>query len=185
MKLVSELKELESRSSSNSDCVSAEEWTNHFSKLLYDKNMENCLELEPFFCNMPTAKTLTNLDYRIIKDEVKTCISKLKSGKAVGMDRISAEMIKTSVDQLLPVYEKLFNSIFRKNIYPHNWKEIFLVPLFKSGVTVYLTPLDRGGGKLSRVILPPPHPGYLHPRGGKLSRPVYLAPHPYRGKNLI
>ena len=35
-KLVSELKELESRSSSNSDCVSAEEWTNHFSKLLYN-----------------------------------------------------------------------------------------------------------------------------------------------------
>ena len=49
------------------------------------------------------------------------------------MDRISAEMIKTSVDQLLPVYEKLFNSIFRKGIYPHNWKESFLVPLFKSG----------------------------------------------------
>ena len=49
------------------------------------------------------------------------------------MDRISAEMIKTSVDQLLPVYEKLFNSIFRKNIYPHNWKVSFLVPLFKSG----------------------------------------------------
>ena len=43
-KLVSELKELESHSSSNSDCVSAEEWTNHFSKLLYNKNMENCSE---------------------------------------------------------------------------------------------------------------------------------------------
>ena len=132
-KLVSELKELESHSSSNSDCVSAEEWTNLFRKLLYNKNMENCSELESFFCNMPTAKTFTNLDYRITKDEIKTCISKLKSGKAVGMDRISAEMIKTSVDQILPVYEKLFNSIFRKGIYPHNGKQSFLVPLFKSG----------------------------------------------------
>ena len=132
-KLVSELKELESRSSNNSDCISAEEWTNHFSKLLYNKNIENCSELESFFCNMPTAKTFRNLDYRITKDEIKTCISKLKSGKAVGMDRISAEMIKTSVDQLLPVYEKLFNFIFRKGIYPHNWKESFLVPLFQSG----------------------------------------------------
>ena len=95
--------------------------------------MENCSELESFFCNMPTAKTFTNLDYRITKDEIKTCISKLKSGEAVGMDRISAEMIKTSVDQLLPVYEKLVNSIFRKGIYPHKWEESFLVPLFKSG----------------------------------------------------
>ena len=42
-------------------------------------------------------------------------------------------MIKTSVDQLLPVYEKIFNSMFRKGIYPYNWKESFLVPLFKSG----------------------------------------------------
>ena len=70
--------------------------------------MENCLELGSFFCNMSTANTFTNLDYRITKDEIKTCFSKLKSGKAVGMDRISAEMIKTSVDQLLPVYEKVF-----------------------------------------------------------------------------
>ena len=132
-KLVSELKELESRSSSNSDCVSAEEWTNHFSKLLYNKNMENCSELESFFRNMPAAKTFTNLDYRITKDEIKTCISRLKSGKAIGMDRISAKMIKTSVDQFLPVYEKIFNSIFRKGIYPHYWRESFLVPLFKSG----------------------------------------------------
>ena len=82
---------------------------------------------------MPTAKIFTNLDYCITKDEIKTCISKLTSGKAVGMDRISVEMIKTWVDQLLPVYEKFFNSIFRKGIYPHNWKESFLVPLFKSG----------------------------------------------------
>ena len=48
--------------------------------------------------NMPTAKTFTNLDYRITKDEIKTYMSKLKSGKVVGMDRILAEMIKTSID---------------------------------------------------------------------------------------
>ena len=43
-------------------------------------------------------------------------------------------MIKTSVDQLLPENEKkIFNSIFRKGIYPHNWKGSFLVPVLKSG----------------------------------------------------
>ena len=132
-KLVAELKEVKSSSSSNSDCVSAQELINHFSKLLYNKNMVNCSELESFICNMFTAKTFTNLDYRITNDEIKTCISKLISGKAVGMDRMSAGMIKTSVGQLLYVYEKLFHSIFRKGIYPHNWKKSFIVPLFKSG----------------------------------------------------
>ena len=85
--------------------------------------MVNCSELESFICNMSTATAFTNLDYRITKDEIKSCTSKLKSDKAVGMDRISAEMIKTSVDQLLYVYETLFNSIFRKGIYPHENKK--------------------------------------------------------------
>ena len=74
-----------------------------------------------------------NLDYRITQKEIKSCILKLKPGKAVGMDRISAEMIKASVDQLLPVYDKLFNSIFRQGFYPTIWKESFIVPIFKSG----------------------------------------------------
>ncbi|MEW8544065.1 MAG: reverse transcriptase family protein [Candidatus Thiodiazotropha sp.] len=132
-KLVAELKELESSSSNNSNCVSAQEWINHFSKLLYNKNMENCSELESFICKMSTVKSFTNLDYRITKDEIKICISRLKSGKAVGLDRISAEMVKASIGQLLPVYEQLFNTIFRKGVYPNNWKESFIVPIFKSG----------------------------------------------------
>ena len=82
---------------------------------------------------MSGTETFTNLDYRITQKEIKSCILKLKPGKTVGMDRISAEMIKASVDQLLPVYDKLFNSIFRKGFYPSNWKESFIVPLFKSG----------------------------------------------------
>ena len=67
-KLVSELKELDSRSSSNSDCVSSEEWiiilVNFFYNIL--KYIKNCSESESFVCNMSTAETFTNLDYRIM-----------------------------------------------------------------------------------------------------------------------
>ena len=132
-KLVAELKELESCPSSNSDCISAQDWINHFSRLLSNKNMENCSELESFISKMSTVAPFTTLDYRITKDEIKMCISKLKPGKAVGVDRLSAEMIKASVGQLLSVYEQLFNYIFRKGVYHHNWKKSFIVPLFKSG----------------------------------------------------
>ena len=48
------------------------------------------------------------------------------------MDGITAEMIKASFDQLLPVYDKLFNSIFRHVFCPIKRKESFIVPLFKS-----------------------------------------------------
>ena len=132
-KLVSELKELDSNNSCESECLSAQEWVDYFSNLLYKGNMESCSELEAYITNMLGTNTFSNLDYRITQKEIKYCISKLKHGKAVGMDRISAEMIKASTDQLISVYEKLFNSIFRQGIYPNNWKESFIVPLFKSG----------------------------------------------------
>ena len=93
--------------------------------------MKNCTNLEYCISKMLETKTFSKLDYRITQKEIKYCISNLKHGKTVGMDRISAEMIKASTNQLLPVYEKLFNSIFRQGIYPNN--ESFIVPLFKSG----------------------------------------------------
>ena len=132
-KLVSELKDLESNKSCESECLSAQEWVTYFSDLLYNSNMENCTNLEYCISKMLETKTFSKLDYRITQKEIKYCISNLKHGKTVGMDRISAEMIKASTNQLLPVYEKLFNSIFRQGIYPNNWKESFIVPLFKSG----------------------------------------------------
>ena len=131
--LVSEPTELNSNNSCDSECLSAQEWVDYFGYLLYKSNMENCSELEAYITNMLETNTFSNLDYRITQKEIKYCISKLKHGKAVGMDRISAEMIKASTDQLISVYEKLFNSIFRQGIYPNNWKESFIVPLFKSG----------------------------------------------------
>ena len=105
-KLVSELKELEANKTCESECLSAKEWVDYFSTLLYNSNMENCTNLESCISKMLETNTFSKLDYRITQKEIKYCISKLKNGKAVGMDRISAEMIKASTNQLLPVYEK-------------------------------------------------------------------------------
>ena len=90
--------------------------------------MENRSEMKSFICTMSTAKTFTNLHYRITRDELKTCIEKLKYGKAVGIDRISAEMIKTSVDQLLPVYEKYLTLYLGKVFIHITGKVVFLYP---------------------------------------------------------
>ena len=56
--------------------------------------MESCSELVSFIGNMSATYTFSSLDYRITQKEIKSCMLKLKHGKAVGMDRISAEMIK-------------------------------------------------------------------------------------------
>ena len=109
-KSVLELKELESSSSCESECLSAQESIDHYSHILYNNNMESCSELESFIGNMPATNTFSNLDYRITQKQINSCILKLKPGK----DRISAEMFMASVYQLLSVCDKLFNSIFRQ-----------------------------------------------------------------------
>ena len=57
----------------------------------------------------------------------------LKCGKATGLDKISSEMIKASVNVLLSVYEKLFNAILRSGIYPTSWHDSYICPIYKSG----------------------------------------------------
>ncbi|MCU7800906.1 MAG: reverse transcriptase family protein [gamma proteobacterium symbiont of Lucinoma myriamae] len=131
--LVKELKELDADSSSNKTPVASEEWIKHFSNLLLSKNQENCTELEKLIKEMSATSTFTTLDFRITQEEIKQAIRKLKPGKASGLDKISAEMLKASTSSLLQVYEKLFNSLFRKGIYPNCWRESYIVPIFKSG----------------------------------------------------
>ena len=128
LKLVSVLKELESSGTCENKCLSAQEWIDLFTHLLYNNYMESCSELESFIGNMSATNTFSNLDYRITQKEIKSCILKLKPGKAVGMDRISAERIKASVDQLLPVYDKLFNSIFRQGFTQPTGKRVLVYP---------------------------------------------------------
>ena len=66
-------------------------------------------------------------------DEVLKGIQMLKKNKAVGVDHISGEMIISSTQVLLPVYQKLFNSILIGAYYPELWKKGIVVNLFKTG----------------------------------------------------
>jgi hypothetical protein len=63
--------------------------------------------------------------------EIRNVIVKLKNGKAVSFDRISNEMIKYSVDHMLPVLAKLFNMIYRSSLVPDAWKVGYITPLYK------------------------------------------------------
>ena len=82
---------------------------------------------------MLSCNSFSDLDFRITNDEIKKAISSLKSGKATGLDKISSEMIKASVNVLLSVNEKLFNAILRSGIYPKSWHDSYICPIYKSG----------------------------------------------------
>ena len=57
----------------------------------------------------------------------------VKKNKAVEVDHISGEIIISSTQVLLPVYQKLFNSILNGAYYPEVWKKGIVVNLVKTG----------------------------------------------------
>ena len=60
-------------------------------------------------------------------------MKKLKNNKSPGLDRILPEMLKYSQHVLLPILEKLFNTILQDGKYPSNWLSGYIVPIYKKG----------------------------------------------------
>lgn len=136
-KVVEELRNsTSSKAQKSTSDVPLEEWQQHYENLLNQPPPSNpefaaeieSLENEPFF---------SALDVRITVDEVLKAAKGLKSGKAVGFDNISNEMIKASMPIMGNVYAKVFNSILLTGFYPKIWSKGYIVNLFKSG-----SPLD-------------------------------------------
>ena len=74
------------------------------------------------------------LDYLINETEIRIAVKKLKNNKSSFSDKIKNEMIKSAVNELMPVYLKLFNTVLRSGIMPQTWCNGIITPIFKSGV---------------------------------------------------
>ena len=82
---------------------------------------------------MLSCNSFSDLDFRITQDEIKKANSSLKSEKATGLDKISPEVIKASVNVLLSVFELLFNTKLRSGLYPTSWHDGYFCPIYRSG----------------------------------------------------
>jgi hypothetical protein len=60
-------------------------------------------------------------------------LHELKTNKAIGLDRVSARLLKDSANVLTHVLTKLFNRSLSSSIYPDIWKCGKVTALFKSG----------------------------------------------------
>ena len=75
----------------------------------------------------------TPLDYPITELEIRTAVKKLKNNKSPYSDKIRNEMIKASLNEMMPVYHKLFNNILNWGSMPLMWCSGLITPIFKSG----------------------------------------------------
>lgn len=69
----------------------------------------------------------------ISEDFVSSSISSLKTNKAVGLDKISACLLKDAVDVITPSLTALFNLSFQTRTFPSIWKTAKVISLFKKG----------------------------------------------------
>jgi Reverse transcriptase (RNA-dependent DNA polymerase) len=63
---------------------------------------------------------------------VKEALKKMKIGKALGPDDIPIEIWRCLGDIAIVWLTKLFNTIFRSNKMPDEWRRSILVPIFKN-----------------------------------------------------
>ena len=72
------------------------------------------------------------LNSQITGQEILNCIKNLKNNKSFGNDTILNEYIKSTTNQMLPIYINLFNIIFDTGIIPDIWLEGIIHPIYKS-----------------------------------------------------
>ena len=114
----------------NSDDISLDALYNHF-KNLNDADDEN-IGLDDFdFENVP-ENVQDILNCPITEDEIQKVVSSLKNNKASGSDNILNEYIKNTIDDLMPIYVRLFNIILDTGIIPESWSVGVMITIFEN-----------------------------------------------------
>jgi hypothetical protein len=115
------------KKSQPSNDISIQEWFQHFKSIL-EKDEHDLIEN----CIVEDSED-GELDRPILKEEVLLAIRKLKSSKSAGPDGLIGEFFKNSGELTVDFLVKLFNHLFDNGIYPSNWAESIIMPLFKKG----------------------------------------------------
>ena len=88
----------------------------------------------------------------ISKDEVRTAMKRMKSGKAVGPDGIPVDAWKCLGEMAVGLLTRLFNKILESERMPEEWRLSVLVPIFKNKGDVQSCGNYRGIKLLSHTM---------------------------------
>ena len=109
--------------------ISELEWTHHFKSALGTEPTSG----QPVVIDEEDPPSVDVLDSPITVEEIMRAVEHLKTNKAPGTDGIVAEMIKTSLPQILPFLVALLNRIFDTGEYPTAWTGAVIIPRHKRG----------------------------------------------------
>ena len=66
-------------------------------------------------------------------DEVEIALSRIRKGKALGIDGIPIELYSSGIKYFTPLLTTLFNTIFDSADYPDDWAQGLIYPVHKKG----------------------------------------------------
>ena len=113
--------------------ISEEKWMSHFQSLHSNEPLNE--QQEAIIDELQNSKDITtrshSFDYLITESEIRTAAGKLKNNKSSFSDKIKNEMIKSSLNEWMPVYLKLFNTVLDLGTMPQMWCDGLITPIFK------------------------------------------------------
>ena len=116
--------------------ISEETWLNHFQSL-HSNDLRTSIQQREIYNELETLEKekeqLNYLDHAITEHKIRQAVKKLKNEKSPFVDKIRSEMIKASLNSLMPVYIKLFNLILQSGKMPYIWCQGLISPIYKSG----------------------------------------------------
>jgi hypothetical protein len=101
-------------------------WREYFDKLFNDESEKITIELDD------SIDTNRRFVRRIQESKLKEALKKIKTGKVLGSDDIPIEVWRCLGDIAIVWLTKLFNTIFRSNKMPGEWRKSILVSIFKN-----------------------------------------------------
>jgi hypothetical protein len=108
-------------------------WREYFDNLFNDESEKTVIEFDD------SIDANRRFVRRIQESEVKEDLKKMKIGKMLGSDDIPIKVSRCFGDIAIVWLTKLFNTIFRSNKMPDEWRRSILVPIrcLMSGEEVY------------------------------------------------
>ena len=103
-------------------------WADYFENLLNRPSPS----VPPDIPDSPFLDLLIN-ENEPTADEILSASKKLKNGKSPGSDRISGEMVKSSIRRSLSVWLVFFSLLWQKEKVPKDWRAGTIIKLFKKG----------------------------------------------------
>ena len=106
--------------------LSEETWLTHFQSL-HTNDPRTSTQRQEIYIELKSLEKekeqLNYLEHTITEQEMGQAVKKLKNEKSPFVDKIRNEMIKASLESLIPVYIKLFNLILQSRYlvsWPYN-----------------------------------------------------------------